>query len=264
MPRMPSRPRLCALLLLALPCSAAAQGDLAEAVRLDLNRYAASGAALALVVGDSTVLLEGFGTVRYDDGSPRVTPDVPFGTVRLHDVLTALLAVRLEEQRRLHLDAPIGTYASDLPPRIGTITLRQLLSHTAGLDDAPNAPSRRRPRSTTWPEATDAALFTEPGRIHSPSRHSYALARAILAARTGRSEAELLDELVIGPAGMRATTLDGAAASRSGAPGYVVSTSSARPMAALDAAENPMPQLYTTARDLAAFMLAWLSPSGDA
>ena len=37
---------------------------------------------------------------------------------------------------KLDLDAPVGIYAPDLPPRVGSVTLAQLLSHTAGLDDA--------------------------------------------------------------------------------------------------------------------------------
>jgi CubicO group peptidase (beta-lactamase class C family) len=50
-------------------------------------------------------------------------------------MLTAAMVVGLAEEGRLKLDVPIGTYVSDLPPRLARATLHQLLSHTSGLRD---------------------------------------------------------------------------------------------------------------------------------
>lgn len=224
----------------------------------ELTAFAASGAAIAVVSVDGVLLLEGYGRTTHEGGEA-VTPDMPFGTVRLRDVFTALAAVRLAQLGGIDMDAPIGRYAADLPPRIGSITLAQLLSHTAGLDDARDVPTRRRPVSTVWAGATDRALFTEPGAIHSPSRHGLPLARAILEARSGQPQTELVRSLVMAPAGMERSTFDGAHAERLGAvPGLVVSTASDRPLVMMPPSTNPMPQLYTTARDLASLMRRWL------
>jgi CubicO group peptidase (beta-lactamase class C family) len=226
---------------------------LATTVERELTRFAASGAALAVVSRDSVLLLRAFGRTRHEGGQ-RVTADLPFGTVALRDVFTALAAARLAQEGRVDLDAPVGIYAPDLPPRVGSVTLAQLLSHTAGLDDARAEPARR-PRSAVWPEATDRALFTEPGAIHSRSRHGLPLVRGVLAARTAQADSTLVRTLVAEPAGMQRTTHDPMRAQEFGAAaGIVMSTSGARPIVALAPAENAYPHLYTTTRDLAGLL----------
>lgn len=177
-----------------------------------------------------------------------------FGTGKVADLLTALACVLLDERGDIALDAPISTYAPDLPRRIGEVTLAQLLSHTAGLDDAANDESapRRRVVSTVWPDATDRALFTEPGAIHSPSRHGMPLVRAILEKVTGSSFTGLVDELVFRPAGLLRTTFDPQLAVELGAvDGHVLTNTREGPVRVIPPPQNPLPQPYSTAQDLA-------------
>lgn len=217
----------------------------------------ASGAVVAVVV-DSAIAVEAVGHTDLRRTRPMRT-DLLFGTVDFDDVLTSLVAAALAAGGRLDLEAPIGAYAPDLPPRVGAVTLAQLLSHTAGLDDAEEEPPRRRPVSRVWPSATDRALFTQPGAIHSPSRYGYPLARAILEARTGSAFAKLVRDLVLEPAGMTRTALDPATAERLGAaPGHAVSTTSAQPLVALAPTDNPGAQVYATAGDLARLVRLWI------
>lgn len=228
--------------------------DLRPLLEREVGRYGATGAAIALVSADSTLVLEGYGRL-VEDGSARVTRDSPFGTVRLEDVITALAASILAARGRIDLHAGIGRYAPDLPPGIAAITMAQLLSHTSGLDDAPELAPRRRPVSRVWPNATERALFTQPGAIYSPSRIGYRLARSIMAQVTGSSWEALANELVLAPAGMTHTTFDAKRAEALGAaPGNVVSLTSDRPMRMLTPTANPAPQLYASAGDLAALL----------
>jgi CubicO group peptidase (beta-lactamase class C family) len=198
------------------------------------------------------------GRTLHDGGTP-VRPDQPFGTVGFGDVLIAFAALLLEHAGGLDTHSPVSTYVSDLPPRVGGVTLDQLFSHTAGLDDAEDAPTRRRPVSALWPGATDGALFTEPGAIYSRSRIGIRLAHAILAQEAGEEATRLVERSVLEPAGMRRTTFDPAiAGSLDAVPGLVVSRTSAAPLHALTPATNPRPQLYATAGDIAGLLARWL------
>ena len=68
----------------------------------------------------------------------RVTPHTQFRLASLTKLLTSVLALRLCESGRLTLDEPVTRWLADFRPRLAdgaeaTITLRHLLSHTAGL-----------------------------------------------------------------------------------------------------------------------------------
>jgi CubicO group peptidase (beta-lactamase class C family) len=234
----------------------------------ELRSYAASGAAIA-VLRDGGMAVHPVGRTLHGGGEA-VRAEQPFGTVGFGDILIAYAALLMDEAGQLDTNAPINTYASDLPPRVGAVTLDQLFSHTAGLDDADDTPTRRRPVSAVWPAATDQALFTEPGAIYSRSRIGLRLAHGIVEREAGEAASRLVERLVLSPAGMNRTTFDSAfAASLDAVPGLVVSRTSATPLHALTPATNPRAQMYATAGDLGALLASWLhgsrrpgSPSG--
>lgn len=223
------------------------------------RRPGTPGAVAAVVHRDSAaVRISAFGKLHEQSSEP-MRPDLVFGTADFDEVLIALAAAVLHANGGVGLYDPVRTIMADLPPRLGAITLAQLLSHTAGLDDADDDTPPRRPVSRIWPEATDRAFFTEPGAIYSPSRYGNRLARALLERRTGRSIADLVRELVLDPLGMKRSTFDGARAEQLGAAdGHVVSTSMERPIVALTPAENPHPQFFSSADDMARLSLALL------
>jgi CubicO group peptidase (beta-lactamase class C family) len=97
-----------------------------------------SGLALALVDGDQIVWAEGFGSTDADGGGP-VTVDTAFSVQSMSKVFTATAVMQAVQAGRLDLDAPITTYLPGFTVRSAfephpeaTITLRMLLSHTAG------------------------------------------------------------------------------------------------------------------------------------
>lgn len=228
---------------------------LEAAIDREMEGFGATGAVVAVVAGGELVVHEAVGFI----DRARLRPmqrDLLFGTGGLEELFDALTIVLVAADARISLDAPIRTYAPDLPPRVGSMTIAQLLSHTAGLDDAPDpGPGRRGPASRVWPGATDRALFTEPGRIHSPSRLGFPLARAIVAERLGRPFDDVVAESLLEPAGLERTTHSAVRAElRGAAPGHVVSHTSAGPQVSLTPAQNPLPQYWTTAHDLAQLM----------
>jgi CubicO group peptidase (beta-lactamase class C family) len=50
-------------------------------------------------------------------------------------LFTGVAIMQLVEQQKLVLTAPISTYLSDLPPKWGTLTTKQLMANTSGLPD---------------------------------------------------------------------------------------------------------------------------------
>ncbi|WP_405064873.1 beta-lactamase family protein [Kribbella sp. NBC_01510] len=96
------------------------------------------GLALALVDGDGVVWQQGFGSLDSDGGTP-VTVDTIFSVQSMSKACTATAVMRAVQSGLLDLDVPITTYLPDFtvhsafeshPER--KITLRMLLSHTAG------------------------------------------------------------------------------------------------------------------------------------
>jgi len=257
LPSLAHRTYLASLLLAPFTTGASAQAvrlapGIEQLAERELLAESATGGVVALITGNSPVTLAAVGHQDAQRNVP-MEADLLFGTGGFDDVLTALATVLLARDGTVALHAPIRTYAPDLPPRIGSVTLVQLLSHTAGLDDAEDDPAPRpRPGSRIWPGATDRALFTEPGRIYSHSRYSYFLARAILSEVTGRPFSDLIHERILVPAGMERSTLDGTAAEAMGAaPGYLITSDAEGPVRPLRPSESPLRQLYATAGDIA-------------
>jgi beta-glucosidase-like glycosyl hydrolase/CubicO group peptidase (beta-lactamase class C family) len=92
------------------------------------------GAAVAIGRGGLLVRLKGYGHFTYDDGSPAVTPRSPFDLASLTKVVaTTTAAMRLVEEGRLDLDAPVARYVPAFGQRgKEAVTVRQLLAHQAG------------------------------------------------------------------------------------------------------------------------------------
>lgn len=105
--------------------------DYLESLRLQTGIPGLSAA----IVGRSDVLWErGFGYQDVARALP-MRPDTPSHLDGLTQTLSAAAILSCAEDRRLSLDATVGTYKKDAPEP--DATLRQLLSHTSGPASAP-------------------------------------------------------------------------------------------------------------------------------
>ena len=118
----------------------AAGFDPADLARVDTLIEAAirargfPGAALAVGVGGQVVKMQGYGRYTYDEDARPVTPESVFDLASLTKVAgTTLAAMRLYDEGRLDLDAPVAAYVPAFGQRgKERVTVRQLLAHTAG------------------------------------------------------------------------------------------------------------------------------------
>lgn len=161
------------------------------------------GASLAIWKdGELTTLTAG---VLNNNTGHTVVADSPFQIGSITKVFTATLVIQLVDEGRADLDVPITRYLPDF--RTGTngatdkITLRQMLSHTSGLDGdlmvqagtGENALGRYADMCRLLPN-----LF-EPGSRHSYSNSAYTLLGHLIEVISGKRWDQLLMEKIATP-----------------------------------------------------------------
>ena len=222
------------------------------------------GLAVALVDKDRTVWLAGFGRLD-DEGSAPVNADTIFSVQSMSKLFTATAVMQAVAAGRLDLDEPITTYLpgftvhsafEEHPER--KITLRMLLSHTAGFtQEAPVGNSNEldpgdfdahvRSISQTWlrfPVGTGLAY----------SNLGIDLAGYILERVEGKPFPEVARESLLEPLGMGRSTFDRAAIRASGNRAVGHGDVEFYPSPPLYEPMTAAGGLYTSARDLARFL----------
>jgi len=149
-----------------------------------------------------------------------------FGVASLSKWVTAVGVMVLVEQGKLDLDAPVSQYLTrwQLPPSEfdnDQVTLRRLLSHTAGITDglghngfAPGEPVQ--PLVEHLTQAADAdpgksgkvQVGMAPGSRWMYSGGSYNLIQLIIEEVSGKSYADTMQQLVFKPLGMTSTSFN--------------------------------------------------------
>jgi CubicO group peptidase (beta-lactamase class C family) len=142
------------------------------------------------------------------DGAP-----VPLGSVRKW--LTAALAMTGVDRGELSLDTPAGALlpAWDLPDRRG-VTLRRLLSHTAGLRSRPRHGWCRdlRTLAACVDRMAEAPLADPPGERFRYSSAGFQVAARMIEVAGGAPYPELLAARLVDPLGLADTRLEPAGA----------------------------------------------------
>ncbi|MBP2319887.1 CubicO group peptidase (beta-lactamase class C family) [Kibdelosporangium banguiense] len=175
-------------------------GGIAEAELSDLlvalaHAHHVPGAQFALCHDGQRVAVA-TGEAEYGTGRP-VTADLAFPIGSITKAFTATLAMILVADGDLELDVPIG----ELVPEVrggpaAVITLRQLLSHTGGLDSgSAGAGSVRK-------LITQARLILPPGQAFSYSNTGYVLAGRLIETVTGMSWWQAIESILLRPLGI--------------------------------------------------------------
>ena len=179
-----------------------------------LDRVVAAGATGVLVVlradGARRAEARGFAEL---ERSVELRPEDRFRVGSVTKTFVATLVLLLAQDGRLELDDPVDRWLPGLLPRGRTITVRQLLSHTSGLDDYVEDEHVRRDLERRWKpdELVSVALAhpldpRAPGRSFSYSSTNY-IVLGLIAERAG--EAPLGSQLrtrLFDPLGLRNTS----------------------------------------------------------
>jgi len=188
---------------------------LEQRIAAHMGAVSAPGAAVAVISGADVVYARGFGVTSVEDGAP-VTPHTLFCIGSTTKALTATLIMRLVDAGTLDLDEPVTTYLPWFtfhkePAAAGAVTLRCLLSFTAGLpaggrDFGP--PGDEEMERFVREVIQGYELVAPPGVVLLYSNTSLSLVGHIAEAVTGRSYRDLMRDLVFEPLAMRQSTFD--------------------------------------------------------
>ncbi len=270
-----------ALLAVALACTAgwaSAQDRAAFGAAMDafatraMQRIeAAPGMAVAVVDKDGLVHAAGFGVADVATGAP-VTTDTRFYIASATKSFTALSLAAMARRGEVDLDAPLADWAppSGVPTDIAArITLTDLLSHRSGVDNDPIA--FRVAYSGDWTPEVLWRLTAETQPRDTPygqfvyANSGYNLATVLAERRWGRDWREMVEDEVLTPLGMRATTarIDEARASgavvAAGHFGRIPGQPERSPLQKTDATMQSAGGLISTASDMALWLEAQIN-----
>jgi CubicO group peptidase (beta-lactamase class C family) len=222
---MHARVTLLAGTTLLLAASSFAQSPPAEQAALDaafklvqdaVAKGEIPGAAVLVARNGRIVREEAYGLADVENKTP-FTPTTLCWIASITKPVTVAAAMKLVEAGQLGLDDPVETHLpefkemQDKEGRRHTVTVRQLMSHTSGIQ--PNPPTRpdfffeaqwlSRKIGDIAPAIAKTPLQFEPGsRVQYSNAAPYVLAR-IIEARSGKRFHEYVQQEILDPADMR-------------------------------------------------------------
>src|SRR3954469_5245962 len=225
------------------------------------------GASLAIQTG-SQVLTAVTGVLNLQTGHP-VTPDSLFQVGSITKVWTATLAMQLVDEGLLDLDKPIASYLPEFrvadPELTRTVTARQLLTHTSGIDgDFFPAFGRGDDALPRYVEAMATLRQVHPpGAIMSYTNSGFVLLGHLVARLRGTTwEAALREHLLAPLGGPHAGTFGEEALLHATATGHLYDATTGvtvTPVWAGHRSVAPSGALFAKAADLLAFAQLHLS-----
>jgi CubicO group peptidase (beta-lactamase class C family) len=177
------------------------------------------GVSIAFIEDGKVKWTRAYGVAAAADPRP-VTPQTLFQAASMSKAFAATAVLRLVEQGRLDLDEDINSRLKGwkVPPSPYTaekkVTLRRLLSHTAGLtvsgfpgyQAGKAVPTAVQILDGTSPANTAPVRSFEAPGVYAYSGGGYVVAQLAIVEAGGKPYPELLDRLVLHPAGMRQST----------------------------------------------------------
>ena len=125
-------------LLVVAPC--AAQEPIAtrvdDYVKAEMQRQRIPGVSLAVIKDGQIILAKGYGLANVEHQVP-VKPETIFQSGSMGKQFTATAVMLLVEEGKLSLSDSIRKHFTDAPESWQNITVRHLLTHTAGTTDYP-------------------------------------------------------------------------------------------------------------------------------
>jgi D-alanyl-D-alanine carboxypeptidase len=219
MPVAPIRRRCLSLVFLAvlsacsdLPREPQGAQILATHIAPDYN-----GVVLLRHERNGTPLVRAYGSAQFGAPAPGAAPalsaDTRFMVGSVSKWITAVTVLRLVDQGKLDLDAPVTAWLPELPAASRAVTLRHLLSNTSGIENGLNLAMKRdrSPERMTISPLDGALRFGSGGLRFAPgtqfdySSTNWLLVAGVVERATGEAFTETVARLVFAPAGVRDT-----------------------------------------------------------
>jgi len=178
------------------------------------STYGGKGISAAVVLPDGELWL---GTAHVEGSAPVASNQV-FWIASITKMFTAALTLQLVDEGKLEFDDPLSKFLPAYPHVDGSITIRQLLTHTSGVFDYSNHPQYDKiinedPSKIWSPEEIVIRLFAAPyfapGAGWRYSSGGYVLLGMVIEKVTGRKVSLEFRQRFYGPLGLSSTFLDG-------------------------------------------------------
>ncbi len=234
-------------------------------VPLALKTNDIAGAVVSVVRNGQLLLAKGYGHADKEKGLPVRADSTLFRVASISKLFTATAVMQLVEQGKLDLDEEIDRYLDFAVPRKfpDKITLRQILTHTAGFEEAFKelpADSGKGVPLKEWATRTTPPQLYRPGTITSYSNYGTDLAGYIVEHVSGIPFPEYVRLHILEPLGMHQSSIAEplppalrAALSQ----GYTTAADSAGTFDILMG--EPSGNMSATATDMAKFAIAHLA-----
>jgi len=189
------------LILAIMPMPASGQGTKVDPA-VGVDRYLGAqmaklripGLAVAVVKDGKVVLARGYGIGSVEFGLP-ARDDTVFAINSITKAFTGVAAMRLVDEGKLDLAAPVGRYLTELPETWRDVTIRQLLSHQSGLPDVMRAPTVETDAAAAWNWVLQQPIRFRPGARFDYCQTNYTLIQRVLNTIAGRAlDAPLAEE----------------------------------------------------------------------
>lgn len=244
-----------------------------ERVPAYLEAFATPGAAVAVIEDGAIVFRAGYG--RADESGTPVTPETGFNVGSISKTVTAWGVMRLVEAGAIELDAPVSRYLTRWSPPPSDhdadgVTVRRLLSHTAGLSlsgypgwgPGDSLPTLEASLAGATNGSGDVRLVYEPGTEWRYSGGGYTVLQLLVEEVTGRGFEDYMKREVMVPIGMAYSDFDITAQVVAGSSLAFDELGSAIPEPRFTA--KAAAGLHTTVEELARFAAAALEgPAGE-
>lgn len=199
---------LAALLLFCFQTAIKAD-NVDDFITLHMQKRHIPALSLAIVKDGKVLKMRGYGLASVELGAPATAESV-YQIASMTKSFTATAIMLLAEEGKLGLDDKVAQYVSGVPASWSEMTIRHLLTHTAGTVG----------EATPWTLETAGKFYTReeylkiilnaplnfaPGTRYSYSNSGFYLLALIIEKVTGKSYAEFLSERIFKPLGMNST-----------------------------------------------------------
>jgi CubicO group peptidase (beta-lactamase class C family) len=192
----------------AASASTGVSSTVSNYVRSEMERQHIPGVALLVSRAGKIVQAEGFGLSNVELQVP-VKPETVFQSGSVGKQFTATAVMMLVEEGKVGLDDPLTKYFPDAPATWKEVTVRELLSHTAGFGDYPAKFNFRK----DWTEAEllklveSIPLAYPPGTKWDYSNLGYLTLGILIHRVTGEFYGDFLQQRIFHPLGMQTTRI---------------------------------------------------------
>lgn len=235
-----------------------------------MEKHHVPGVAISLVKDGKKLFAKGYGYANLDTKKPAHADETLFRIASISKLFTWIAVMQQVEEGRIDLDTDVNKYLKKFkipdtfPGR--PVTMRHLMTHTAGFDDHiepriySKDPSDLEPLwaflKRTWPPQV-----RPPGEISVYSNYGTCLAALIVEEVSGMAFEEYIEKRIIQPLGMNRTTIVQPLPNRLASDmsvGYVYGKDGYSPQEFELIRVAPAGAVSTTATDMAKFMIAQL------